>query len=52
MSIFILLSLVLPVNLKAIDIEVTMAHVAMPASVFLSYHDSALPVQGNIPVTD
>ena len=44
MSVFILLSLVLRVNLKAKDIKVTMARVANPASVFLSYHVSALPV--------
>lgn len=44
MCIFILFSLVLPVHLKTKDIEVTMARVAIPASVFLSYHVSALPV--------
>ena len=44
MCIFILFSLVLPVHLKTKNIEVTMARVAIPASVFLSYHVSALPV--------
>ena len=34
MCIFILFSLVLPVHLKTKDIEVTMARVAIPASVF------------------